>query len=255
MADVSAICLTHIHIDHAGATGALVRENPRIRVYVHERGAPHVIDPSRLLESARRLYGNTLDNLFGELMPVPSENVIALRGGERIELAGRRIEVAYTPGHANHHVAYLDASSGTAFVGDTAGIRDQGVEQILPVTPPPDIDLDRWDESLDRIAAWRADRLFLTHFGTASPVREHLERFRDGLADWAARVRASLAEPGDDTERAAHFARAIREDLRRHLGEKAEWYAEGAEPEFSWHGLARYWRQLPGRTQDAPSSG
>ncbi|MGH7553519.1 MAG: MBL fold metallo-hydrolase [Longimicrobiales bacterium] len=240
--DLETILLTHIHLDHAGATGTLVRENPRIQVYVHERGAPHVIDPSRLIDSARRLYGELMDPVFGELLPVPSENVVVLRGGERLDLGGRIVDVTYSPGHAKHHVAYIDDVSGTAFVGDTAGVRDTGLDHVLPVTPPPDIDLDGWIGSLDRIAAWQPQQLFLTHFGPAAPVPEHLAQFRERLDEWSTRVRASLAEPGDDDTRAQRFAHGVGHELSERLGDRAIWYEEGAEPAFSWHGLARYWR-------------
>jgi glyoxylase-like metal-dependent hydrolase (beta-lactamase superfamily II) len=201
-----------------------------------------VIDPSRLIDSARRLYGELMDPVFGELLSVPSENVVVLKGGERLDLAGRTVDVTYAPGHAKHHVAYLDDASGTAFVGDTAGVRDTGLDHVLPVTPPPDIDLDGWTGSLDRIAAWQPRQLFLTHFGTASPVPEHLAQFRVRLDDWSHRVRTSLDEPGDDETRARRFAHDVGQELSEQLGERAIWYEEGAEPAFSWHGLARYWR-------------
>src|SRR4029077_7078337 len=120
MGDVTALVLTHIHLDHAGATGTLVRERPGLQVYVHQKGAPHMIDPERLLASATRLYGDDMDRLWGEVRPVPSDAIVALAGGERITASGRELEVAYTPGHASHHVSYFGADSGIAFVGDTA---------------------------------------------------------------------------------------------------------------------------------------
>jgi len=122
-ADVRTILLTHIHLDHAGATGTLVRENPAIRVCVHEAGAPHMVDPAKLLHSAGRLYGDDMDRLWGEFLPVPEKNVHVLAGGERLTVGDRQLEVAYTPGHASHHVSFLDRASGVAFVGDTAGVR------------------------------------------------------------------------------------------------------------------------------------
>src|SRR5947207_3402083 len=139
-----ALLLTHIHLDHAGATGALLRENPSLKVYVHESGAPHMVDPSRLLASAGRLYGGDLQPLYGECQPVPEANLISLEGGERIRIGELDLEVFYTPGHASHHVTYWDRKSGTAFVGDTAGIRIEGEAFLLPATPPPDIELEIW---------------------------------------------------------------------------------------------------------------
>src|SRR4029453_564332 len=142
--DVRQILLTHIHLDHAGVTGTLVRENPAIEVFVHERGAPHMIDPSKLLASAGRLYGADMDRLWGDFLPVPADRVRALKGGERIEAGGREREGAYTPGHASHHVSYFDRSSGIALVGDVAGILRGAGQYVLPPTPPPDIDLEAW---------------------------------------------------------------------------------------------------------------
>ena len=138
LADVRTILLTHIHLDHAGATGTLVRENPAIQVCVHERGAPHMADPAKLLHSATRLYGDDMDRLWGEFLPVPEANLRVLVGGERVAGADRDLEVAYTPGHASHHVSFLDRSSGVAFVGDVAGIRTGSELFALPPTPPPE---------------------------------------------------------------------------------------------------------------------
>ena len=173
LADVTTLLLTHIHLDHAGATGTLVGENPRLRVHVHEKGAPHLIDPGKLLASATRLYGDAMGRLWGEIQPVPPEALVVLKGGERIEAGGRVLEVQYTPGHASHHVSYFDRPSGVAFVGDTAGIRLVPDGYVLPPTPPPDIDLEAWRESLARIERWGAGTLFLTHFGPSAPVAAH----------------------------------------------------------------------------------
>src|SRR5258708_4665422 len=137
--DLDAILLTHIHLDHAGATGALVRENPRLAVYVHKNGATHMIDPSKLLASAQRLWPNDLQRLFGETLPVPVENLRILEGGETLTLGSRKVEVVYTPGHASHHVSYFDNTKGVAFVGDTTGVRIEGNSYVMPATPPPDI--------------------------------------------------------------------------------------------------------------------
>jgi len=157
----SALLLTHIHLDHAGASGALVERFPGLEVYVHERGAPHLIDPSRLIDSATRLYGGDMDRLWGEIVPVPEANLRVLAGGERI--FGGAFEVAYTPGHASHHVSYLHA--GCAFVGDTGGVRITPGSVAIPPTPPPDIDLEAWQESIERIRAWAPERLAFTHCG------------------------------------------------------------------------------------------
>lgn len=244
VADLNTILLTHIHLDHAGATGTLVRENPRIRVYVHERGAPHMINPARLLESAQRLYGDQMDRLWGEFLPVPAENVSALAGGERLDIGGRHVEVAYTPGHASHHVSYFDTATGLAFVGDTAGIRIANGQTILPITPPPDIEPESWAKSWELIRARQPERLFLTHFGAADRVGEHLEELRERLEEWSVAVRASLTDGESDAQRATQFAEQITTKLKRHLSEEdAIRYAKGAALELCWYGLARYWRK------------
>jgi glyoxylase-like metal-dependent hydrolase (beta-lactamase superfamily II) len=152
-ADLDAVLLTHIHLDHAGATGTLAREVPRLRVYVHEKGAPHMAQPDKLIASATRLYGADMDRLWGEFRPVPAERMTILRGGERVEAGGSSLEVAYTPGHASHHVSYFSRDTGVALVGDTAGIRRHG-DVVLSPTPPPDIDLDLWRASMARIREW-----------------------------------------------------------------------------------------------------
>ncbi len=241
---VDTILLTHIHLDHAGATGTLVRENPRIRVYVHERGARHMIDPAKLLDSARRLYGDQMDRLWGEFLPVPAENVSALAGGERLSFGGRQLEVVYTPGHASHHVSYFDAATGLAFIGDTAGIRIANGQTILPITPPPDIDLEGWAKSWEKIQERRPERLFLTHFGAADHVGEHLEELRERLEEWSVAVRDSLKDGQDDARCAAQFAQRVTEKLKQRLSERdANLYVRGAAVELCWYGLARYWRK------------
>jgi glyoxylase-like metal-dependent hydrolase (beta-lactamase superfamily II) len=242
--DLAGVLLTHIHLDHAGAAGTIVAHNPRVRVYVHERGARHMIEPERLLRSAERLYGDQMDTLWGEFLAVPEGNVHALTGGETLTLAGRRIEVAYTPGHASHHVSYLDDSTGTAFVGDTTGIRIDGHPFVLPVTPPPDIDLAAWESSLRKIEAWRPRHLYLTHFGPAAGVPEHLEQFRSRLQQWASTVREGLASAHDDEARIEAFTAGVLDDLDARLPpEVGTLYRQGGAPDLSWHGLARYWRK------------
>lgn len=242
--DVRTLLLTHIHLDHAGASGTLVRENPAIQVLVHERGAPHLIDPAKLLASAERLYGAAMGRLWGEVLPLPPANVRVLAGGETVAVGDHRLEVAYTPGHASHHVSYFDRSSGVAFVGDTSGIRMADIPYVFPPTPPPDIDLEAWEQSLKRIAAWRPQRLFLTHFGPAGGVEQHLDEIRRRLSQWSAWVRESLGTTEEDAARAARFAETVKQDLRRHVGEDVVAQFElGAAPQLCWYGLARYWRK------------
>jgi glyoxylase-like metal-dependent hydrolase (beta-lactamase superfamily II) len=245
-ADIRAILLTHIHLDHAGSTGTLVRELPHATVYVHRRGAAHLVDPARLLDSATRLYGAaSMDRLWGEFLAVPEANVRALDGGETIEAGGRALEVAYTPGHASHHVCYYDPSSGVAFTGDVAGIRRGSGRYVMPPTPPPDIDLEMWAQSLDRVMAWSPDTLFITHFGPWQGCRAHVEEMRDRLTDWGRRAKAVLDRADlDDDARCAEFVRQITEDLHRHVpADEVEFYERAGRSDYSWHGLARYWRK------------
>jgi glyoxylase-like metal-dependent hydrolase (beta-lactamase superfamily II) len=243
--DVRQILLTHIHLDHAGVTGALVRENPAIEVFVHERGAPHMIDPSKLLASAGRLYGADMDRLWGDFVPVPAGRVTILKGEEHIVAGGRDLLVAYTPGHASHHVSYFDTSSRVAFVGDTAGIRRGNGNYIMPPTPPPDIDLDAWRTSEDRILSWDPDTLFLTHFGPFHGARIHFQELSARLQTWSAIVGrlvtdTSLDEPG----RLRTFVDEALLDLKRTVGEQqAEQYNRAGRLDYSWQGLARYWRK------------
>jgi glyoxylase-like metal-dependent hydrolase (beta-lactamase superfamily II) len=242
--DLSAILLTHIHFDHAGASGTLIRENPNLAVYVHEIGAKHLNDPSRLLKSAARLWGDSLQQIFGEFVPVPTENIHILNGGEDFNIAGRKIEVAYTPGHAAHHVSYFDQSTGTAFTGDVTGLRLPGFDFVAPLTPPPDIDLDAWDRSLAEIEKRNPARVFLTHFGPYENVREHLRQTREGLHRWAGRASGILAGGAGEEDQLARFVEQGRQEyIRRLPAEAAVKYATGANAALSWQGLARYWRK------------
>jgi glyoxylase-like metal-dependent hydrolase (beta-lactamase superfamily II) len=241
--DLTALVLTHIHLDHAGSTGTLVAEQPRLRVFVHERGAPHLINPDKLVLSASRLYGDAMERLWGEIRPVPASSLVVLAGGERIEAGGRQLEVAYTPGHASHHVSLYNADTGIAFVGDAAGVKLKPEGYVLPPTPPPDIDLEAWRESLLRIEAWRPDTLFLTHFGPSSPSESHLAELRDHLELTSGLVKTSLALEGDDRAREEWFRTQLVQELQRKADENGRAYEAAAPFDLNWRGLARYWRK------------
>jgi glyoxylase-like metal-dependent hydrolase (beta-lactamase superfamily II) len=244
VAQLDAILLTHIHLDHAGASGSLVRENPRLLIYVHSVGAPHMIDPSRLLASAQRLWPETLHHLFGETLPVPKENLRLLEGGETLTLGTRKLEVAYTPGHASHHVSYFDLAEGTAFVGDTTGIRIDNGPYILPATPPPDISLEIWENSFATILARRPSRLFLTHFGYAAEPAEHIDNFRTRLHRWAALAAEILRTSSDEAEAKQTFVTRAQAEMQAQLGpEEADHHAFTAGLDLSFLGLARYLRK------------
>ena len=244
VADLDAILLTHIHLDHAGATGALVRENPRLAVYVHKNGAPHMADPSKLLASAGRLWGDQMEVLFGQTLPVPPENLRILQGEETLALGMRKLEVFYTPGHASHHVSFFDPSDGTACVGDTAGIRIDNGPYILPATPPPDIDLNVWDTSFAAILSRHPARLFHTHFGFSENPAQHIAAFRERLHRWAALVAESIRTAPDDSSALSQFTAAARADLALSLppGE-VDHYVFTAGLDLSFLGLARYLRK------------
>jgi|SRR5579872_3634169 len=244
-ADVRQLLLTHIHLDHAGATGSLLGRFPHLEVVVHVNGARHLVDPSKLIASAGRIYAEDMDRLWGEILPVPDARIRPVTGGETITVVGRELKVEYTPGHASHHVSYLDTSSRVAFVGDTAGIRRGSGTFVMPPTPPPDIDLVAWRESERKILAWEPYTLFLTHFGPYHGARPHLQAMFDTLAEWSRIVRRLLADGGTTEEdRQARFVDEAFQDLRRRVGDsEAADYTKAGGLNFSYTGLARYWRK------------
>jgi glyoxylase-like metal-dependent hydrolase (beta-lactamase superfamily II) len=235
-----AILLTHIHLDHAAATGAMVAKWPDLPVYVHERGAPHIVDPSRLLASAERLYGDQLEYLWGRIQPVPEANVTSLAGGETV--LGMR--VAYTPGHASHHVSFLHEESGTAFVGDVAACRIPPTEMIIPPTPPPDIDVELWEKSIDILEDWAPHSLALTHFGRVDNPPEHLASVRHRL-----REEAELARKLDEETYERDLQRRIADQLGPAVS--AEMF-QAVPTAYQWSGLDRYWRKEAEREAGQP---
>jgi glyoxylase-like metal-dependent hydrolase (beta-lactamase superfamily II) len=240
--DPEALLLTHIHLDHAGASGALVERFPKLQVWVHSKGAPHLSDPSRLLQSAERIYGDDMQRLWGRVVAVPEENLRVLQGGEEITIAGRDLVVAYTPGHASHHVVYFDRSDGVAYVGDVAGVRIPPCDFIRPPTPPPDIDLEAWEASIDLVLSARPSRLALTHFGSVEEPQPHLERMKERLREQAGLVRRLLEEKGDSDAAAAAFVAETNQLTRESCDpETAAVFEQGAPREQLWSGLRRYW--------------
>jgi glyoxylase-like metal-dependent hydrolase (beta-lactamase superfamily II) len=227
-----ALLLTHIHLDHAAATGALVRRWPELEVYVHERGAPHLIDPSKLLASAGRLYGDAMDYLWGEIVPVPEKNVRPLAGGETV--LGMR--VAYTPGHASHHVCYLHEETGTAFVGDVAAVLIPGTDLVVPPTPPPGIDIEAWESSIATVEGWEPQRLAVTHFGQIDEPQEHLAVVRERLREEAQLARELSEEGYEERHRTLVAERASNAEAAAEL-------IQCVPPQYQWRGLDRYWRK------------
>ena len=227
LTDLCHLLLTHIHPDHAGAAGALVRRHPGLRVHVSEIGAPHVVDPARLERSARRLYGDDFDRLWGELLPVPAENVHVL--GDRV----LGLEAFPAPGHASHHVAFL-APDGLCFVGDSTAVRIRPAAYVRPMTPPPDVDLEAWTETLAAIESRRPGRLGVAHFGLFDDPAEHLAQVREGLARWAERVRTGMTR--DEFEAAAEAELPAGIDAVT-----AEAYRRASPAWQCFLGLERYW--------------
>jgi glyoxylase-like metal-dependent hydrolase (beta-lactamase superfamily II) len=222
LGDVKQLLLSHIHLDHAGAAGALVREQPALQVWVSEIGAPHLVDPSRLERSARRLYGEAFDELWGELAPVPEANIRIATG----RAAG--LECFPAPGHASHHVCYFDGT--TLFAGDAAGVRIQPSRAVLPPTPPPDVDVEGWHRTIEEIERHAPERLALIHFGVAEDVSRHLTELRERLDIWAGRVEEGASEE--------EFVAAAIADLPP---EEAPSYERAMPIWQSYAGLRRYW--------------
>jgi glyoxylase-like metal-dependent hydrolase (beta-lactamase superfamily II) len=228
--DLRHLLLSHIHLDHAGAAGVLVREHPELQVHVAEIGAPHLVDPSRLEASARRLYGDAFDTLWGELAPVPEEN---------IRIVGTNVlglECFPTPGHASHHVCYL-AGDGTLYAGDAAGVRLQPDRTVLPPTPPPEFDLETWNRTIDEIEKRKPSSLALVHFGVAEDPGPHLAELRQRLEDWSRRVAEGVTEE--------EFNESVRNDVVQ-AGGDVESYERAMPFWQSYAGLKRYWEKGSG---------
>ena len=223
--DVRQVFLTHIHLDHAGASGHLAVLLPNATFYVHGVGYPHLVDPSKLLKSATRIYGERMGELWGEVYPVPEDRLEVLEGSEELEAAGEVLAAHYTPGHAYHHLAYLEPESGALFTGDVAGIRLPGQSYVRPPTPPPEIDAEAWFQSIERIRQMGPQSLYLTHFGRFDDVERQLDELEQRLHDWLLFVEERM---GDGMER---------DEVAGELKAKgdAEMLAEGASPEESEH--------------------
>ena len=199
LTDIRHLLLSHIHLDHAGAAGTLVREHSALQVHVSEVGAPHLVDPSRLERSARRLYGEEFDTLWGELAPVPEQNISVV--GDRV----LGLECFPSPGHARHHVCFVDGE-GTLYAGDAAGVRIQPSEFVFPPAPPPEFDRDGWLETLDEIERRAPERLALIHFGVADDVERHLADLRRRVEQWSAQVEGGAEQDAFVADREAEIA-------------------------------------------------
>lgn len=228
LTDVRNLLLSHIHLDHAGAAGVLVREHPTLQVHVSEIGAPHMVDPSKLDASARRLYGDAFDELWGELAPIPAENVHVVAD----EVVG--LECFPSPGHASHHVSYLDVD-GTLYAGDAAGVRLTGGTFVMPPCPPPEFDLEAWEHTIQEIERRAPTHLALVHFGVFDDVESHLSSLRETLGRWGERV-----EDGMDEEA---FIAAARYDASLTDPDLVDEYQRAGPFWHHFRGIERYWRK------------
>jgi glyoxylase-like metal-dependent hydrolase (beta-lactamase superfamily II) len=228
LGDIRHLLLSHIHLDHAGAAGVLVRDHPALQVHVSEIGAPHLVDPSKLDASARRLYGDAFDELWGELASIPPENVHVV--GETVV----GLACFPTPGHAWHHVSYLD-DDGTLYAGDAAGVRLSGGQFVMPPCPPPELDLGAWEETIVEIERRAPAQLALIHFGVFDDVQEHLAALRDTLRRWGQRVEDGMDE--------ATFIAAARHDVSQTDPELVDEYQRAGPYWHHFRGIERYWRK------------
>ncbi len=242
--DLRALVLTHIHLDHAGATGELVRRYPHLRVYVHQRGAPHMAAPEKLIRSAARLYGDQMGRLWGPIVPVPEANITILRGGETLRLGRRALRVFDAPGHASHHLIYLDERNGAAFVGDTGGVCIPDRLIPRPATPPPDIDIEAWLGTLDLLGSLAPRALLITHFGPMYEPATYLADYRATLLRWAEAVRAGLASGADEAAQIQQLRALARSDMGTDVSaQEVALFEQASSIELNWQGLARYWRK------------
>lgn len=240
---VRHLIVTHIHLDHAGASGALIQRLPWANVYVHPVGAPHLADPSRLIASAARIYGDLLEPLWGKVIPVPADRLIVVSDGERLRVAGHTLIAFDTPGHARHHHAFLDETTGLLFTGDIAGVRMPGIRYVRPPTPPPELDLEAWSASIARLRALNATGLCLTHFDVhRQDIEWHWEDLERRLWDWGHQIREMMEEDLEETEIVRRLRARADAELQE-AGADPEFYDVAASYESVVAGYLRYWRK------------
>lgn len=247
--EIEHILLTHIHLDHAGATGALLRHAPHARVYVHSIGAPHLVNPEKLIDSASRIYGDKMHVLWGDMLPVPADRITTLEDGVEVRAGDRVFNVLYTPGHAIHHVAFHDPAHAAIFPGDVAGVRLQDIDYVRPPTPPPDLNLEDWSASIERLRALRPETLYLPHFGPARGSDSHFTELQERLFAWGAIVARGMREGRNDQQLAEDLASASDPDVARvasasgHDGHAVQRYELATNYLMSAQGYMRYYRK------------
>lgn len=241
--NLEAILVTHIHLDHAGAAGTLAKISGA-KVYVHEIGAPHLHDPSRLMNSATRIYGDKMDTLWGGMTPIPKEQLQILSGGETLNILDREIRAFYTPGHASHHLAYA-LDDGSIFTGDVGAIRLTGSDVIRPALPPPEIDLETWAASVDTLLAAKPKRLLLTHFGEVKDAEAHLRRIPERNQSWADVILEGMQAGEDTAELVARISAHGNAELAAHdtPPEVAARHRHTSNYEMTVTGVVRYWNK------------
>ena len=240
--DVEQVFVTHIHLDHSGASGNLVEKLPNATFYVHEVGYPHLVDPSKLIKSSTRLYGDRMEELWGEIRPVPEERLFKLEGGEEVETAGASLAARYTPGHAYHHLAFYEPESGFLFAGDVAGVRLMGQSYVKPPTPPPEVDVEAWKGSIENIRKLSPRVLCPTHFGSYEDVDRHLGELEQRLQDWLLFVEERMDEGRSQEDIAGELESKGDEELLREgaAPEESERYELAANYQMLVAGLMRY---------------
>lgn len=235
--ELAHILLTHIHLDHAGATGPLLQHAPNARVYVHSIGAPHLINPDKLIESATRIYGDQMGRLWGQMLPVPEERITLLDEGVEVRAGERTLRALYTPGHAIHHVAFHDSAHAAIFPGDVAGVRLEDVDYVRPPTPPPDLNLEEWSASIERLRALRPETLYLPHFGPTAGSDSHFNELHDRLYAWGEIVARGMRAGENDQRLAADLAAASDPDVAK-VAASGAGAASGAEEAVQRYELA-----------------
>lgn len=242
--DLTHIFPTHVHLDHAGATGALVRRFPGAQVYVHSNGAPHLLDTTKLVASALRIYGDDMERLWGQIEPTPSQNLHTLEGGDVLNVAGRRLEIHYAPGHAIHHVVFFDPEAGELFAGDVAGVRLEDIDYVRPPTPPPDLDLEAWYSSIDMIKDLRPDVLYIGHFGAVREIESHFASLRERLLAWGEFVLKAMKESKGEVEITTELRETMLPGLERviHNDHDLLRFEIAANYPMTVQGYMRYWK-------------
>jgi glyoxylase-like metal-dependent hydrolase (beta-lactamase superfamily II) len=242
------LIVTHIHLDHAGALGTLAQQLPNAKVYVHPVGAPHLIDPTKLINSAARLYGSLMGVLWGEILPVPEERIVILQDGQTFQVAGRTLTAYDTPGHARHHHAYWEPQNGLLFAGDAAGVRLPGYTYVRPPTPPPELDLEAWYESLQCLQQLPIRQLCLTHFGAFEntpdfSIAQHFDELKTRLHSWGEVILKQIEAGKTEPEIIEHFQRYVQDEMV-HKGIEPSAYDLAASYRMLAPGYLRYWQKI-----------